>query len=135
MGEEAIRTKLSDIKSRLNSIKSKATVKQKEKDLIPVYEVALELYVRGFKINNVDLNKSQATKFIIENNYLIPPFNAIDGMGEVAATSIVEARNKMPFTSKEDLINRTKVNKTLLIILESLNITDELEEDNQISLF
>jgi DNA polymerase-3 subunit alpha (Gram-positive type) len=110
-------------------------VKQKEKDLIPIYEVALEMLSRGYKIKNIDIMKSTTSKFIIENNYLIPSFSTIDGLGHSVADSIVEARKNKVFSSKTDLIERTKISKNIIEQFEKLHIIDDLEEDNQLSLF
>ena len=38
--------------------------------------------------------ESHATEFIIDGDTLIPPFNAVPGLGTNAAFSIVEAREK-----------------------------------------
>ncbi|WP_441316785.1 helix-hairpin-helix domain-containing protein, partial [Halobacillus trueperi] len=46
----------------------------------------------GFK--NVDLYRSSATDFLVEGNELIPPFNAVDGLGTNAAINIVNARKE-----------------------------------------
>ncbi|MEG1462129.1 MAG: hypothetical protein RSC48_03385, partial [Anaerorhabdus sp.] len=64
-----------------------------------------------------------------------PPFTTIDGLGENVAKSIVEAREKGPFLSKEDLTSRTQCSLTLLRKLEVLGAIDGLQEKNQMSLF
>ncbi|OAV63309.1 DNA polymerase III polC-type [Bacteroidales bacterium Barb4] len=51
------------------------------------------------------------------------------------AQSIVDARNERPFISIEDLSNRTKISKAILALFDRLGITDDLEQDNQLSLF
>lgn len=75
----------------------------KEKNLMTVMELALEMCERGFGFAKVDLYKSSASEFIIEGNKLIPPFNAIPGLGTNAAINIVKAREEGEFLSKEDL--------------------------------
>lgn len=134
-GKSAIMIKLNDIKKRMSDAKTKAIVKQKEIDLIQIYEMALEMTSRGFSIKNIDLNKSQINEFIIEENSLIPPFSTIDGLGDAVATSIVQARNERPFVSKEDILKRTKITKTHFNILQKLGIISHLDDDDQLSLF
>ncbi|MCF0217606.1 MAG: PolC-type DNA polymerase III [Malacoplasma sp.] len=134
-GESSITQKIVDIKNRLANPKTKGTVKNKEIDLIPIYELALEMIGRGYQFSPIDLYKSNATDFIIENNCLIPPFSAIDGLGNAVANSIVEARNINPFKSKEDFKKRTKITTAHLKIMNELKITTFLEEDDQLSLF
>jgi DNA polymerase-3 subunit alpha (Gram-positive type) len=109
---DEIRKKVIEIKRKKNS--KTEIVKIKELDLIPVYELSLEMYARGYKMKLIDIEKSKATEFVIENDSLIPPFNSIDSLGEIVALSIIHARNEKPFSSKEDLMKRTKLNKTHL---------------------
>lgn len=101
--------------------------------------VALEMVCRGMKFKMVDINNSLATEFKIieEENALLCPFVAIDGLGYQVACGIVEERNKKPFTSIADVLNRTKINKTIADVMASLgcfgdmvNESDEAEETN-----
>ena len=119
----------------LNNNATKKDVKNKDKDLIPIYEITLEMYSRGFGFKCVDLEKSEASKYVIDGNKLIPPFTAIDGLGIAAAESIVNARKQKPFISKEDLMQRTQINKTVLDFLNELGVTNKLKDNNQLSLF
>ena len=134
-GPTAIKEKINKIKSMLNNNATKKDVKNKDKDLIPIYEIALEMYARGFGFKCVDLEKSEASKYVIDGNCLIPPFTAIDGLGIAAAESVVKARKEKPFVSKEDLMQRTQLNKTVLDFLNELGVTDKLKDNNQLSLF
>ena len=61
--------------------------------------------------------------------------NSIDGLGEKAADSIVEAAKDGPFLSKDDFRQRAKVSKTIVDLMASLNLLGNLPESNQISLF
>ncbi|QCX32275.1 PolC-type DNA polymerase III [Caloramator sp. E03] len=128
-GEKTILSKIKEIESMGNS------ASQKDKGLLTVLEIALEMYKRGFKFVPVDLQKSHSVKFIIEDNALIPPFKALQGVGETAAKSIVKARDEGPFLSKEDLRIRAKVSKTVIEILDNHGCIKNLPESNQLSLF
>lgn len=74
-----------------------------------------------------------------KKNSLIPPINLIPGLGSQVAESIVEERNKRPFTSQEDLVNRTRLgnNKLNEIKSEYNKIFDfgDLPESDQMTLF
>lgn len=133
-GADAIKAHYNDIESR---IKKKESVTTKEKDLLSIYEVALEMYARGFKFKMIDIKKSNAETFLIdkENKSLVLPFVAIDGLGESVASSIIEARSLKEFSSQEDFIKRTKVSKQHIDIMTKLKILDQLSDKNQISLF
>ena len=134
-GKNAILEKMNDIKNRLNNPKTKLLVKNKEKELLPIYEICLEMIARGFIIKNIDLEKSLENEFLVENNYLIAPFSTIDGLGDSVSKSIVDARNKKHFISKEDLMERTKLTKTHFKILSDLGVLTHLDEDNQLTIF
>ena len=134
-GPEVIKAKITDIKRKLNDKFLKSTVKQKDIDMISVYEVALELYLRGFNIKRPDIDKSKAKEFVIDGKTLIVSFNKIPQLGNVAAHSIEEERTKKPFASKEDLYNRTKISKSILEWMINVGMLDGLNDDDQLSLF
>ncbi|KFZ43273.1 PolC-type DNA polymerase III [Anoxybacillus flavithermus] len=124
------------IRRRIEEIQAKGLdASAKEKSLLTVLEIALEMCERGFSFKNIDLYRSQATEFIIDGNSLIPPFNAIPGLGTNVAQSIVRAREEGEFLSKEDLQQRGKVSKTILEYLESRGCLQSLPDHNQLSLF
>lgn len=137
-GINAIKSRLEEIRNRRNNPETAKQVTNRELATYGVLEVCLELYARGYKIGKIDLYKSLATEFTVEKDdhrIIIPPFTTIDGLGENVAKSIVEAREKGPFLSKEDLTSRTQCSLTLLRKLEVLGAIDGLQEKNQMSLF
>ncbi|WP_042374038.1 PolC-type DNA polymerase III [Neobacillus jeddahensis] len=128
-GSESIRAKLEEINAK------GLEASNKEKNLLTVLELALEMTERGFTFQNYDLYKSDASEFIIDGNSLIPPFNSIPGLGTNAAFNIVKARGDGEFLSKEDLQQRGKVSKTILEYLDKQGCLASLPEQNQLSLF
>ncbi|TQS75525.1 PolC-type DNA polymerase III [Ornithinibacillus gellani] len=124
------------IKQRIDGIIAKGNdASPKEKSLLTVLEISLEMCERGFSFKKVDLYQSSATEFLVDGNALIPPFNAVDGLGTNAAINIVEARKKGEFLSKEDLRERSKISKTVLEYLDQHGCLEGMEEKNQLSLF
>jgi DNA polymerase III subunit alpha, Gram-positive type len=128
-GSEAIRAKIEEINAK------GLEASNKEKNLLTVLELALEMSERGFSFKNIDLYKSDASEFIIEGNSLIPPFNSIPGLGTNVAYNIVRAREDGEFLSKEDLQQRGKVSKTILEYLDKQGCLGSMPEQNQLSLF
>lgn len=128
-GKENIKEKILEIESNGNMVTAK------EKNLQVVLEVALEMYARGFKFENVDLYKSDSDKFIIGENGILPPLKGLDGVGENAARKIVEEREVSKFISIEDLVKRGKVSRTVIEALSIHGCLEDLPESNQISLF
>ena len=102
---------------------------------ILVYEVAYEMYARGFKFRMPKLGHSKALKFWVEDGEVLLPFVVIDGMGGSAATSFVEAYDEKPFDTVEDAVIRSKVNRTALESLRAYGIFDGLPETDQLSFF
>jgi DNA polymerase III subunit alpha, Gram-positive type len=126
----------SSIKARIDEINVKGLdASPKEKNLLTVLELALEMCERGYSFQKVDLYRSSASEFIIDGKSLIPPFNSIAGLGTNAAVNIVKARAEGEFLSKEDLQKRGKVSKTILEYLDSQGCLQSLPEQNQLSLF
>jgi DNA polymerase-3 subunit alpha (Gram-positive type) len=124
------------IRQRIEEIEEKGLdASPKEKALLTVLEMALEMTERGFRFANVDLYKSDATRFLIEGDTLIAPFNSLPGLGDNAAISIVKAREEGEFLSKEDLLTRARISKTILDYLEEQGALKGLPESNQLSLF
>ena len=66
---------------------------------------------------------------------LLIPFNALDSLGESTARSIVEAREQAPFTSKKDVLNRTKLNNTQFEKMNQMGVFGDLPDDSQVGLF
>ncbi|WP_419392468.1 PolC-type DNA polymerase III [Cytobacillus praedii] len=128
-GSQAIRSLIDDINAK------GLDASNKEKNLLTVMELALEMCERGFKFKKVDLYRSSANEFIIEDGALIPPFNAIPGLGTNAAINIVKAREEGEFLSKEDLQQRGKLSKTIIEYLDNHGCLESLPEQNQLSLF
>ncbi|MFC0418847.1 PolC-type DNA polymerase III [Cytobacillus solani] len=128
-GSQAIRSLIDDINAK------GLDASNKEKNLLTVMELALEMSERGFKFKKVDLYRSSANEFIIDDGSLIPPFNAIPGLGTNAAINIVKAREEGEFLSKEDLQQRGKLSKTIIEYLDNHGCLESLPEQNQLSLF
>ena len=107
----------------------------KDENLITILEVAIEMYARGLKFLPLDLEKSHSYKFIPTPEGIIPPLNAIAGLGTNAARSIVEAREQAPFASVEDLCKRAKVTKTIVEIMRNRGMFKNLPESDQVTFF
>lgn len=99
--------------------------------------IALEMVERGYRCGNIDIYRSEASKFIVdhEKQSLIPPFTVVDGLGEAAAFTVLEERKKTPFISVEDLVSRTKLNSQNVENLRRLGVFTDLPEKNQLDIF
>ncbi|MWC26528.1 PolC-type DNA polymerase III [Paenibacillus sp. MMS18-CY102] len=107
----------------------------KEKNSVSLLEMALEMTARGFSFKPIDLYRSDATKFIVDDKSLIPPFAAIAGIGDNAARNIAASRDDGEFLSIEDFQMKSKATKTIIEVLGSMGCFRGLPESNQLSLF
>lgn len=135
-GEQAIIDRLEKLKTRERS-KTAEALNPKEKEILKTLQMSIEMVQRGFKFSNLDLYKSDAVNFVVdhETNSIIPPFITLDGLGENAGISVVEARKQGKFTSKDDLLRRTKLTSTNVKDLEELGVLEGLNDNDQLSLF
>jgi DNA polymerase-3 subunit alpha (Gram-positive type) len=126
----------STIKAKIEEIAIKGLdASVKERSLMTVLELALEMCERGFSFEKMDLYRSSADEFLVNGNKLIPPFNSIPGLGTNAAKNIVASREDGEYLSKEDLQQRSKISKTVLEYLDKQGCLQNLPDQNQLSLF
>ncbi len=125
------------VRARIVEINEKGfDATNKESSVLECLKVALEAVARNIKFKSIDLYKSHYHDFVIDDDgNLIPPFRAIDGLGEVVAKNIVEEREKREFISIEDLQKRAKLSSTLIEKLRSMGILDGMDESSQLTLF
>ena len=108
----------------------------KEMGISECLKLALEASARGIKIANIDLYKSLGMTFaVLDDKTIIPPFRAIDGLGDVVAKNIEIEAKKHPFISIEDFQNRCKVSSTLIDKMKAMGIFNDMPETSQLSLF
>lgn len=108
----------------------------KDKDMYDDLELVLEMYERGIRFLPIDLYKSHATKFLVEEDGLRPPLNSISGMGNVAAESIYNAvQEGEPVTSAENLKKRAKIGNSAIDSLKKFGCLKGLPEKDQLSFF
>ncbi len=107
----------------------------KEKSQYTVLEVAYEMYSRGYEFMAPVLDKSQALKFWVEDGKVLLPFVALDGVGASAAQSFYDAYHEKPFDTVEEVMKRTKLNKTSIQALRDYGVFEGLPETDQLSMF
>ena len=99
-------------------------------------EVVYEFYLRGLDFLPIDIYKSHATKFIIEDGKLRPPFVSISGLGENAAISLMEGREGKDFLSIEEVaLACPKVSKTHIQMLKDAGAFGSLPDTSQVTFF
>ncbi|MBE6950244.1 MAG: PolC-type DNA polymerase III [Ruminococcaceae bacterium] len=108
----------------------------KDEDLLTTLEVVYEFYLRGFEFAPIDLYESHATKFLIKDGKILPPFVSISGLGENAAIDLMEGRKGKHFISIEEVTAACpKVSKTHVQMLKDAGAFGDLPDTSQVSLF
>ena len=120
----------------IKEIEAKGNMKTaKDKNKITVLEIIVEFYERGLDFLPIDLYESDASRFIVKGNKLLPPFSSLQGLGVNAAKSIVEGRAEGEFHTLEELKARTQLGKSLIEMLKEHGVLDGIPETNQLTLF
>ncbi len=128
-GKDAVKRLLREIKAKGREASNKETA---------VYNNMLifnEMLCRGLEILPIDLKKSHAVRYKIEDGKMRPPFGALDGIGDKAAYAIYEAAQKGDFISKEEFRVESGVSKTIIANLDEMGVLSGLPDTNQLSLF
>jgi DNA polymerase-3 subunit alpha (Gram-positive type) len=126
------------IKEKMIEINNKGyDASNKESSILETLKLSLEATARGIKFGHLDIMKSDAKNFVIDedNITLIPPFRTIDGLGETVAQNIREEAQKAPFISVEDFQKRCKVSQTLIDKMRAMGLFQNMPESSQLSLF
>ena len=128
-GKEAVKRKIREIENN----KDATAVEQ---NLMTTLEVCYEFYLRGFHFDTIDIYRSDATKFLITEKGLLPPFVSVHGLGESAALDTVEKRKGKSFISIEEFsLCCNKLSKTHIEQLKALGAFAGMAETSQITLF
>ena len=124
------------IMANMDAIETNENASDKDEDLLTTMEVVYEYYLRGFSFLPIDVYKSHATKFLIIDGKILPPFVAISGLGENAAWDLMRGREGKTFLSIEEVAAACpKVSKTHIQMLKDAGAFGSLPDTSQISLF
>lgn len=137
-GKEAVERRLAEIKNKLADYSTSSADRNKLSKVLNTLEVTLEMYLRGYRFSNIDIDRSLASEFKVDENdhkTIIPPFNTIDGLGSSVGQTIVDARKDGEFISKQDLMMRSQASKNVIKKFDELNVLEGMQEENQLSLF
>ena len=138
-GRARLEAAMADYKRRMDAAADKEAgavpLTNREEAAYGDMRVVQEMYARGYEFAPIDIFTAQSRSFQIVGDKLMPSLNSIEGLGDKAADAIVEAVKDGPFMSRDDFRERTRVSKTMVDLMASLNLLGDLPESNQLSLF
>ncbi len=125
------------VKDEMKAIEGKGNaITAKENASYATLQIINEMLARGVKLLPVDLYKSHARVFTIEDGKIRLPFGSLSGIGENAAKNLMEARKSTKeYISIEELQQKTGISKTVTETLSEAGALDGLPLTSQISLF
>ena len=126
------------IKRTMDAIRLKGKdVSAKEEDQFTIMQIASEMLSRGIELLPVDLYKSHARTYRIENGKLRMPFVALSGVGENAAKALYEAQNdgEGEFLAVDDIQRRSGASSAVIAALREVGALKGIPESMQMSLF
>ena len=122
--------------ANIHAIEANEDATAKDEDLLTTLEVVYEFYLRGFEFASISLYDSHATKFLIKDGKLLPPFVAVSGLGETAAWDLMNGREGKTFLSVEEVAAACpKVSKTHIQMLKEAGAFGDLPDTSQVNLF
>jgi len=128
-GIKAVRAKIEELKALGNDRSNK------ESALYDILLITNEMMSRGYEFLPIDLFKSHAKDYLVEDGKLRIPFSAMSGVGDNAAMGIYDAVQKGGFMSIEEFQQESGASKTTIDMLKNIGAFGDLPESTQMSFF
>ena len=126
---------MESIISALNEFKSKENRSATDDEAIINLEIAQEMYARGISFLPVDLKKSKAKHYVIEDGNIRLPFLSIPKLGEKAAENLEKVMKTQDILSIEELKKEAKISSAVIDAMRQLGCLKGLSENSQLSIF
>ena len=133
--ESAVRGK-SVVQMKLDALRAKGNDRTvKEEDTYVTLQIINEMLCRGYEFLPIDLYRSHATKYQIEDGKIRLPFTALKGVGEAAARALQAASEQGSYISVDEVQTRSGVSKSVIEMLEEAGALGALPKTSQMTLF
>ena len=126
------------VKQLMNSILNKGhEATAKEENMYVAMQVVNEMMARGVEFLPIDLYKSHATVYKLEDGKIRLPFMSMAGTGESAAVALMKARDdgEGEYMSRDDLQQRAGISKSVMETLDACGALEGLPQSTQMSFF
>ncbi len=124
------------VKNRMDFIKQlgyEATATNNQE--FSMLQIVNEMLARKIKFLPIDIFKSKAKEFVVEDDGIRLPFSTVEGLGITVAESLEQCVKEHEIISIEDVMIHAKVSKTLIDRMIGLKAFGDLPMQSQISMF
>ncbi len=123
------------LRRRIREIENNKDATAVEQDLMTTLEVCYEFCLRGFHFEPIDIYRSDATKFVVTENGLLPPFTSVRGLGEEQRSTPSRSAKEGLYRWRSFSLCCNKLSQTHIDQLRALGAFARLPETSQLTLF
>ncbi len=130
-GTQAAKKAMKIVNARLKEEK-----KAKDEDILASLQIVNEMLARGYQFLPIELGKSRAQTYVIEDGKIRLPFMSIKGLGENAAIALEKATiNGQKYISAEELQSEGGITNSVIDLLAGVGALGDLPKSSQTSFF
>lgn len=130
-GPKVAQQHLAQVNARLKEEK-----KAKDEDIQVSLQLVNEMLARGYEFLPIELGKSRASRYLLEDGKVRLPFTALKGVGQAAADALEKATFAgQQYLSAEELQQQSGVSSAVMEALRAVGALGDLPETSQVSFF
>ncbi len=129
-GRAVAQQKLREVMQRLKDEKN-----AKDEELLVSLQMVCEMLARGYEFAPIELGKSEAKRYVVEEGKIRLPFASMKGIGEAAAISMEQTAKKGDYISVEEFQQQAGVSSAIIDQLRAAGVLADLPESNQVTFF
>ncbi|MDD2993031.1 MAG: PolC-type DNA polymerase III [Pygmaiobacter sp.] len=130
-GSRVAARKLKEVNARLKENKN-----AKDEDILTSLQMVSEMLARGYEFLPIELGKSEAKRYLVEDGKIRLPYLSMKGIGEAAAVSMEKTcRENASFLSVDEFQSLASVSSSVIESLDAAGVFQKLPKSSQISLF
>lgn len=130
-GSRVAARKLKEVNVRLKENKN-----AKDEDILTSLQMVSEMLARGYEFLPIELGKSEAKRYLVEDGKIRLPYLSMKGIGEAAAVSMESTcRENASFLSVDEFQSLAGVSSSVIESLDAAGVFQKLPKSSQISLF
>ncbi len=129
---------LSGVRAKMRDLEQKErnkVISDKEKKTYVTLQIVNEAMSRGVEFLPIDLYRSKASQYMVEDGKIRLPFSSIQGVGESAAVGMEVAAAQGEFMCWDEIQSRAGVSKTVMEALDSMGALEGIPKSMQMSFF